>query len=58
MKFTWPNSARSELRAMDRETALRILRGLTEFAETGKGDLKALAGQGRDTFAFALGITG
>jgi len=24
MKFTWPESARSELRAIDRESAIRI----------------------------------
>ena len=45
MKFTWPESARSDLRAIDREIAIRILHGLTEYGESGKGDLKALAGQ-------------
>lgn len=44
MKFVWPESARSELRAIDREAALRVLHALTEYGESGKGDIKALAG--------------
>ena len=31
MKFSWPESARAELRAVDRETAIRILLGLTTY---------------------------
>jgi hypothetical protein len=30
MKFIWPESARAELRAVDREIAIRILYALTE----------------------------
>ena len=45
MKFVWPESARSELRAIDRETAVRILDALTRYADSGEGDLKALSGQ-------------
>ena len=45
MKFVWPESARAELRAIDRETAVRILRALTQYAESGEGDVKALAGK-------------
>ena len=45
MKFVWPESARSELRAIDRETAVRILRAPTRYADSGDGDVKALAGQ-------------
>jgi mRNA-degrading endonuclease RelE of RelBE toxin-antitoxin system len=45
MKFVWPESARSELRAIDRETAVRILRALTRYGDSGDGDVKALAGQ-------------
>lgn len=45
MRFIWPESARAELRAIDRENALRILHALTRFAESGEGDIKALIGE-------------
>jgi hypothetical protein len=54
MRFTWPDSARSDLRSIDRENALRILQGLTEFGGTGKGDLKALSKRGKDVGVFEL----
>jgi len=55
MKFIWPDSARSDLRAIDREIAVRILRGLTEYGESGKDDLKALAGKWRGYFRLRIG---
>ena len=55
MKFIWPDSARSELRAIDRETAVRILHGLTEYFESGKGDLKGLAGEWQGYFRLRIG---
>ncbi len=42
--FVWASSARTELRRIERETAMRILIALTRFAETGEGDVKALEG--------------
>jgi mRNA interferase RelE/StbE len=45
VNFTWPESARSELRAVDRENAMRILLALTRYAESGEGDIKALSGE-------------
>ena len=45
MNFIWPESARSELRAVDREYAMRILLALTRYAESGEGDIKALSGE-------------
>jgi mRNA-degrading endonuclease RelE of RelBE toxin-antitoxin system len=45
MKFIWPESARAELRAVDRDAAGRILRALTQYGESGAGDVKALTGQ-------------
>lgn len=56
MRFIWPESARSELRAIDREVAIRILHALTEYGESGAGDVKALAGQWQGTFEFESGI--
>lgn len=43
MTFMWPQSAQAELRAIDRETALRILHAPTGYAAAGAGDVKALA---------------
>jgi mRNA-degrading endonuclease RelE of RelBE toxin-antitoxin system len=55
MRFVWPESARSDLRAIDRETAVRILHGLTEFGESGKGDIKALGGEWQGYFRLRIG---
>jgi mRNA interferase RelE/StbE len=55
MKFIWPDSARAELRAIDRDTAMRILRALTLYARTGEGDLKALSGQWEGCFRLRVG---
>ncbi len=45
MTIQWSPHARADLRAIDRETALRILRDLAHYATTGQGDLKNLQGQ-------------
>jgi mRNA interferase RelE/StbE len=45
MRFNWPDSARAELRAIDREAALEILQSLTRYFNSGEGNLKALRGQ-------------
>jgi hypothetical protein len=45
MKFIWPESARAELRGIDRDMAMRILVGLTKYGDSGEGDVKALAGE-------------
>ena len=55
MRFVWPDSARSDLRAIDREIAIRILHALTEYGESGKGDLKALAGEWQGYFRLRMG---
>lgn len=41
--FTIP--AQSDVRRIDRETAMRILTALHRFAETGEGDVKKLQGE-------------
>lgn len=55
MKFIWPESSRAELRAIDREAAIRILHALTQYGESGGGDLKALAGQWQGYFRLRVG---
>jgi len=52
MKFVWPESARTELRKIDREAAVRILHTLTAYGGSGIGDVKALTGQWQATFDF------
>jgi mRNA interferase RelE/StbE len=55
MKFIWPDSARAELRAIDRATAGRILRALTLYGRTGEGDVKALQGQWYGRYRLRVG---
>jgi mRNA-degrading endonuclease RelE of RelBE toxin-antitoxin system len=45
LDFVWASSARTELRRIEREIAMRILLALTRYAETGEGDIKALEGK-------------
>ena len=42
--WTWSPQARGQLRGIDPENAMRILRALTRLAETGAGNVKALEG--------------
>jgi mRNA interferase RelE/StbE len=55
MKFIWPESARAELRGIDREMAMRILLGLNKYGESGEGDVKALAGEWLGYFRLRVG---
>ena len=55
MRFIWPESARAELRAIDREAAIRILHVLTQYGEAGEGDVKALSGQWQGYFRLRVG---
>jgi len=38
----WSPEARSDVRAIDRETALRVLRAINAFLESGEGDVRKL----------------
>jgi mRNA interferase RelE/StbE len=55
MNFVWPESARAELRGVDRENAMRILNALTRYDETGEGDIKALSGEWDGYFRLRAG---
>ena len=44
MNFLFSETARADLRRIDREQALNILQALTRFGETGEGDVKQLKG--------------
>jgi len=41
-RIGWTDSARSDVRRLDRQTAMRILSALHRFAESGAGDVKKL----------------
>ncbi len=45
-RFIWTDSAKGQLRTIDRERALAILHALSEYAATGKGQIKKLKGVG------------
>ncbi|HLJ48058.1 MAG TPA: type II toxin-antitoxin system RelE/ParE family toxin [Bryobacteraceae bacterium] len=45
-KFIWTDRAKEQLRAIDREQALQILHTLTDYANSGLGDVKKLKGSG------------
>jgi mRNA interferase RelE/StbE len=55
VKFTWPESARDELRAIERQTALRILHALTEYGDSGSGDVRTLTGEWQRHFRLRVG---
>ena len=44
-KIIWSEHARSDVRRLDRETAMRIFTALHRFAETGEGDIRKLQGE-------------
>ena len=45
-RFIWTERGREDLRRIDRDQALLILHALTEYASSGKGQIKKLKGSG------------
>ena len=45
-KFIWTERAKEQLRQIDREHAMQILYALTDYAASGKGQVKKLKGSG------------
>lgn len=43
-QIEWLEEARADVRALDREAAMRIFDGVLHFARAGSGDLKTLHG--------------
>ena len=41
-KIAWTGQAKADMRAIDRQTALRILHGLARFTQIEEGDIKRL----------------
>jgi mRNA-degrading endonuclease RelE of RelBE toxin-antitoxin system len=51
----WSAEARADLRAIDRETALRLLKSLDRFLKTDAGNIKQLEGFDPPLFRFRIG---
>lgn len=51
----WSDEARADVRAIDRDTALRLLKSLTRFVETDAGDVKQLQGFHPPRFRLRMG---
>jgi mRNA-degrading endonuclease RelE of RelBE toxin-antitoxin system len=51
----WSPEARADIRAIDRESALRLLKILGRFLQTEKGSVKQLAGFEPPTFRLRIG---
>ncbi len=45
LHIDWTDEARADIRALDRDTAMRVYDGLYRFAVTGAGDVKAVQGK-------------
>lgn len=45
-RFVWTDRAKAELRRIEREQAMSILRALTDYAGSGRGRIKRLKGSG------------
>ncbi len=54
-RVLWSAEARADLRAIDRETALRLLKSLDRFLKTDAGDAKQLEGFDPPLFRLRLG---
>lgn len=54
-RIVWTDQAKSDVRALDKTTALRILHSLHRFAESGAGDVKTLQGGSEARTAPSLG---
>jgi mRNA interferase RelE/StbE len=52
-RFRWTEQAKGELRLIDREQAMAILLALTEYGNTGQGDVKRL--KGKEEFRLRVG---
>ena len=54
-QIIFSDEARSDLRSIDRETALRLLHGLVRYVATEAGDVKQLQGHEPPQFRLRIG---
>lgn len=55
-RFLWSTEARADLRAIDRDTALRLLKALDRFLKTDAGNVKQLEGFDPPLFRLRVGV--
>jgi hypothetical protein len=56
-KIAWTGQAKADLRAIDRQTAMRILHGLARFTQIEEGDIKCLQDIDPPEFRLRAAIT-
>jgi len=54
-KVEWTDAARADVRHIDREAAMSILRGLADFILTDEGDVKQLKGTDPKEYRLRVG---
>jgi mRNA-degrading endonuclease RelE of RelBE toxin-antitoxin system len=54
-KIAWIDQAKADVRALDQQTAMRILHGLARFTRTEEGDVKCLQGIEPPEFRLRVG---
>jgi mRNA-degrading endonuclease RelE of RelBE toxin-antitoxin system len=54
-RILWSTEARADIRAIDRETALRLLKALDRFVKTDAGNVKQLEGFDPPLFRLRVG---
>jgi mRNA-degrading endonuclease RelE of RelBE toxin-antitoxin system len=54
-KFAWTDQAKDDLRAIEQQTAMRILHGLARFVATDEGDVKKLTAIDPPEFRLRVG---
>jgi mRNA-degrading endonuclease RelE of RelBE toxin-antitoxin system len=55
LSIEWTDEARTDIRALDRTTAMHLFDGLYRFSVTGVGDVKALQGKHAGKLRLRLG---
>jgi mRNA interferase RelE/StbE len=54
-RIEWLDEARSDVRALDQSTAMRVFEGILHFARTGGGNVRPLHGDMAGCFRLRLG---
>lgn len=55
MRFAFTPEARAQLRAIDRAVALRVLKSIAHFGETGTGDVEPMHGEWHGCYRLRVG---
>jgi mRNA interferase RelE/StbE len=55
VRFPFTPEAQAQLRAIDRTVALRILKSIAHFGETGSGDVEPMRGEWQGSYRLRVG---